>query len=78
MDGQCLTTDTSQINSRAINIVTSMEAKEKVQRGIDNFVEHQIGELNETNKNIIENFGESIVQPQRDYQLPTMIGMKIL
>ena len=73
LDGEYLITDISQINGGAINIITSMESKATVQKAIDNFLDHQIKDLDETNKSIISHFDKSPVRPGRDYQLPIMI-----
>ena len=73
VDGECLITDISQINSGAINVITAMESKEKVQKSINNFLDHQIGDLDETNKITISHFDKSPVRSGRDYQLPTTI-----
>ena len=40
VDGKYLITDVSQINSRAIIMITSMESKAKIQRGFNNFLNH--------------------------------------
>ena len=40
VDGKCLITDISEINSREINVITSIEPRVKVKKAIYNFLDH--------------------------------------